>query len=247
MSAVSLDGAPCTVSPESRMDELHRAAQACAELIRAWHQLYGVRMHPTHMSDADHDHYLAAVASTEAMDLSDPGAQREIAYLQVSGPFEWFFGEPIPEDLVRRVAAEYELVDIAFPPTIGEAGRWLRRVAEGREGPPEPEKAEAADPARRPVHSQTRDELRAAADGFYREILKEDFDEVAKVGGVNALLSMSLERNTWKGRPESDATLLSPQIMGLRVLPPGARPDALIDAIRAGEVVVKDMVGEPRE
>lgn len=229
------------------MDDLQRVAQACAELIRAWHQLYGVRMHPTHMSDADREHYLAAVASTEAMDLADPAAQAEMAYLQVSGPFEWFFGEQIPDDLLRRVAREFELDDVAFPPTVGEAGRWLRRIVEGRVGPPEPEKPEPDDPARRPVHSETRDELRAAANGYYREMLKEDFDEVARVGGVNALLSMSLERNTWRGRPESDATLLSPEILGLRVLPPGSRPDDLIDAIRAGDVVVENVVGEPRE
>jgi len=229
------------------MDESYRSAQACAELIRAWHQRFGVHMRPTHMSAADHDVYLAAVASAEKMDLSDPAAQRELAYLQVSGPFEWFFGETLPEDLVRSVAREFDLAEIPFPLTVGEAGRWLRRVAEGREGPPQPEQTEPDDPARRHVHSQTREELRTAADDFYREILKEDFDEVVKIGGVNALLSMSLERNTWKGRPESDATLLSPEILGLRVLPAGTRADDLIDAIRAGDVVVENMIGEPRE
>lgn len=226
------------------MDDWRRSAQACAELIRAWHEQYGVRMRPANVSDANHERYLAAVASIQKMDLSDLARQREVAELQVFGAFERFFGEMIPDDLWRRVADEYELVDVAIPRMLGEAGRWLLRIVELRQQPRE--KPDAEDPARRPVHTRTRDELRAAADGFYREILKEDFNEVAKVGGVNALLSMSLERNTWKERPESDATLLSPEILGLRVLPAGARSDDLIDAIRAGDVVVQDMIGEPR-
>jgi len=229
------------------MDDWHRVGQACAELIRAWHQQYGVQMRPTYMSDAEHDRYLAAVASVEKMDFSDPAAQRELAYLQISGPFEWFFGESIPDDLLQHVAREHHLVDVPLPRTLGEVGRLLRRIVEGREQPVEAEPAEPEDPARRPVHSQTRDQLRDAATDYYREILKEDFDEVAKVGGINALLSMSLERNAWKGHPESDATLLSPEILGLRVLPAGTRPDDLIDAIRAGEVVVHDVIGGPRE
>lgn len=209
--------------------------RACAETIRLWHEQYGLARRPPFMRDENVQRYRERIERFHRADLSDPHAQEAIANEQQSGSFEVHYGETIPRELWREVASRFE-VDHEPPRHLGEAAR---RILDGLESQRAPEVSEP----RLTVDAGTRERLLEHAAEFYKDVAAE---QTPALGGVNALISCSLQRQAWDpnlGR----ATLLHPHVLGLRLVAARERPDDLIDAVRLGDVIVESVIGGPEE
>jgi hypothetical protein len=209
--------------------------RACAETIRLWHEHYGLAQRPPFMRDEDDQRYRERVERFHRADLSDPHAQEAIANEQQSGSLEAHYGETIPRELWREVASRFE-VEHEPPRHLGEAARWILDGLKSQRAP------EVSGP-RLTVDAGTREQLLEHAAQFYKDVAAE---QTPALGGINALLSCSLQRQAWNpalGR----ATLLHPHILGLRLVAARERPDDLIDAVRQGEVIVESVIGGPTE
>ena len=217
-----------------------RLTRACAELIRQWHQRYGVFNPPSNMSEGQFLRYKERVDFFHQADLSDPQMQLEIGREQQAGVFEWFYTRAIPAELWSEVAREHEILDHPTPEHLGEAARWILkplRSVDMRQLPRD-------DKSRLVVKAHNRWGLFEQARHFYADVVAEQRDGI---GGLNVLISCSLERYRWDGASEQDATLLRPEVLGLRVVAIGERPDDLVDAIREGQLVIESTIGGPTE
>lgn len=217
-----------------------RLTQACAELIRLWHLRYGVVRPPSHMNEARLLRYKERVDHFHQADLSDPHAQREVAREQQAGVFEWSYVQTIPADLWSAVTRTHEISNHHPPEHLGEAARWILDSLQSADlMEPSPE-----DKSRLIVEADTRARLLEQAGEFYADIVAE---QRAGIGGLNVLLSCSLERYPWDAASDQRATLLRPEVLGLRVAVAGERSDDFIDAIRQGELIVEATTGGPTE
>ena len=216
-----------------------RLPEACAELIRRWHERYGVRHLPSNMREDQLVQYQERVEYFHHVDLSDPRAQQEIAHEQQGRVFERFYAATIPADLWREVTGDYELFAHRPPEHLGEAARWIL------EPPPSVDMPEQRDDkSRLAVEASTRSRLLEQAADFYADVVAE---QRTGIGGLNVLLSCSLERYPWDGASQQRSTLLRPEVLGLRVAVGGERPDDFVDAIRQGDLVVESTIGGPTE
>jgi hypothetical protein len=97
------------------------------------------------------------------------------------------------------------------------------------------------DDSRLTVEAETRARLLEHAGEFYADVIAEQH---IGIGGLNVLVSCSAERYPWT--PEGHrVTLLRPEVLGLRVVAKGERPDDIVDAIRDGQLVVEGVIGGP--
>lgn len=213
-----------------------RLVRACAELIRLWHEHHGVAHRPSNMDEGQFRRYMDRVEHFHRVDLANPGAQEEIAREQRSGIFEWYYGTVVPAELWKNIAGKYEVVDHGPPQHLGETANWII------------EKLRSTEPlglqkelSRRIVQAETPARLFEKAREFYADIVAA---QTPGVGGVNVLLSCSLERYPWS-QEDKRATLLRPEALGLRLVGKGERRDDLIDALRQGELVVERVIGGP--
>jgi len=217
-----------------------RLTRAYAELIRLWHERYGIGRPPSHMNESQFVRYKERVDHFHLADLSNPHAQHEIAREQQSGGFEWAYVETIPAELWNDVTRMYEIFSHRPPEHLGAAAQ---RILDSRESvdvvkPPQEDRSRVT------VEADSRERLLVQADEFYADVVAE---QRRGIGGRNVLISCSLERYPWDGASQQHATLLRPEVLGLRVAVAGERPDDFIDAIRQGHLVVESTIGGPTE
>src|SRR3982751_655444 len=91
-----------------------RLARACAELIRLWHERYGIA-HPTNMDDDQFRAYRSRIEYFHRVDLSHPAAQEEIAREQQSRIFEKFYTAVVPPELWNTLMRQHEVIDHRAP------------------------------------------------------------------------------------------------------------------------------------
>jgi hypothetical protein len=214
-----------------------RLARVCAELIRLWHEHYGTNQRPSNMDGEQFSRYSDRVEHFHKADLSDPGSQEGIAKEQQSGFFEWHYGAVVPVELWKHLAQKYKLVDQRPPKHLGEAANWILerlRSAEGEES--------RAEESHRMVQAETQGKLFEQAKEFYADVVAE---QTQNVGGINVLLSCSLERYPWQVLTGHRTTLLRPEALGLQLVANGERRDNLVDALRKGDLVMESVVGGP--
>jgi hypothetical protein len=147
-----------------------KLTRACAELIKRWHERYGIERASTQMDENHFFRYRELVGHFNQVDMSDPLAQREIAREQQSRDFEWAYVEPIPVELWRDVTRRYEIFNHRPPEHLGAAARWILDSL----GPVDSEPSNEAKP-RTIVEAETRERLLEQAGEFYADIVAEQF------------------------------------------------------------------------
>jgi hypothetical protein len=232
-------------------DRRSRSAQAWAEVIRSWHERYGVARRPEWMNDETFAGYRATIEHFRDLDLSAVAAQTEIARAQQSGNLEWSYGGAIPRELWSDAIERFDLPIEAPPRHLGElAGRILDALRDLERSSVEPHMEETSsspdiDGDRLRFSATTRGELEAKASAFYEAVVAEQHASEGVVGGLNLLISCSLERYPWHGEANTPVVLIAPELLGLRITAKGSRPDDLIDAVRDGDVDVVFATGGP--
>ena len=210
-------------------------ARLCAELIRAWHEHYG-QHRPARMNDAGFARYRERLAYFHTADFSDQHAQAEIAHEQSAGAFESDYSEKVPIELWKSITREYGAFDQSPFANLGSAARWLTEyLARDGDGPFDWKGHRVA------FVAQSQEEVLRRSIKLYAEILG---GEVDGLGGINVLISCSLERYRWTPRSR-EVTLLDPEIMGLRIVSRDERPDDIVDALRQGTMIINGVVGGP--
>jgi hypothetical protein len=221
------------------MSKGKQLAAACAGLIRFWHEHYGLAERPTHMTQKEFDRYRQRLEYFRNADLSDRTAQEEIAREQQSGIFESHYAAAIPQELWDKIARLHEIVGALQPQSLGEAAKWIMEYMRALEDANLPEGE-----LRRTVPAASKAALLYNANEFYADIIRQ---QAHGVGGMNVLLSCSLERYPWSQEEGGHVTLLKPETLGLRIVARGEREDDLIDALRDGELIVEQAIGGPIE
>jgi len=188
------------------------------------------------MDEGQFARYRERVAYFHNADLSNLSSQEEIAAEQRSRVFERYYGVIVPPELWQHVTHVHEIIDHRPPEHLGQAASWIFENL--RSGEPK----EQEDRTRRDVQAATPEELLERAYDFYADVAAE---QTSAVGGINALLSCSLERYPWRDQPENHVTLLRPEALGLRIVATGERPDDIVDALRQGKLVVESVIGGP--
>jgi hypothetical protein len=176
------------------------------------------------------------------VDLSDVGWQEKLSREQASGMLEWAYAQQVPSELWTKVARSHDLIDQAPPRNLGEAAHWIQESLRLRKTEDKPD-----EDARTSVRAHTREELLTRAREFYKDVVGEQTNAGGNLGGMNALLSCSLERYPWTADSEGQATLVRLETLGLRIIGRNERSDDIVDAIRLGDMVVENAVGGPRE
>ena len=217
-----------------------KLTRACAELIRLWHERHGIERASSHMNEGQFFRYQERVDHFHRADLSDPAAQHDIAREQQSRAFEWAYVETVPTELWKDVTRTHDVFHHPPPEHLGAAAGWILDILRGLDvaEPSQDEKSRVI------VEADSRVRLLDEAREFYADVVAE---QEPGIGGLNVLISCSLERYPWDGANQRHATLLRPEVLGLRVVVAGERPDDFIDAIRQGHLVVETTIGGPTE
>jgi hypothetical protein len=205
---------------------------AYALIILRWHQEYGV---DRAWKDKQEwmTRYLDVVADFTKSDLHNLNSQRELARVQISGELERFYGASVPSDLWDRIMGKLDLSE-ECPARLGDIARLIEKY-QSVEG-------ESSSEGKRFVLSaQSREQILSSSREFYADLIKE---EDKGIGGLNILLSTSLERT--RIASGKNIVLLSPEILGLRYVNKGERPDDILDKVRQGELVIRSAIGEPK-
>jgi hypothetical protein len=217
-------------SSEPSLEVDSRTLLISTQAILGWHLDIGLRRHRECVEVSQLEEYVQRVRHFAREDLHNPVIQREIAREQLMGLFEWAYGVPLTEEMHQALAVF--LPNLASPPTcLGELAKGILGLLDRTKSKEKnPEKS-----LRKMVHVVTRDELNREASEFYREYMGE---ENLGIGGRNVLIACSLERSN-----RESITLLAPEILGIEKIPPNARQDDFLDAIRRGNLVVESVTG----
>jgi hypothetical protein len=214
-----------------------RLTRVCAEVIRHWHEGHGPDHPSPDLSGEQVARGRALLQHFRKADLADERVQEEIAREQLSGAFEWSSRASVPPELWDKVVQYFELPMHPGPRNLHEAAIWIL------EPPKQAETHREVEDDRRTVRARNPEELLIAAQEYYADIAQATNEEL---GGVNVLLSSSLERRRRGGRYEEpdQVTLLSAATLGFRFVEMGEREDDFIDALREGVLHVQT-TGEP--
>lgn len=223
-----------------------KEAGACARVIVTWHREFGLNLAPSRMVydgeprvDSLND-YRQAVSTFLNSDLASIEVQAEVAKTQICGTFEWFYHEIIPASLLARFA---EGLQIQQPTHLFEVARHIQqlheRIAESLA--PHDESTHPSEDSGRgtPVHFSSRSELQLLARRHYANYIRE---EHVGIGGVNFLLSSSLERTADRAGDSGEITLLTPEYLGFHV-DPISESDDLLSRLKAGEIRIESLEG----
>lgn len=220
-------------------NEMSSIAEAYARVILAWHKNIGLhriaqRMRtPSGESRLDQlEKYRAAVTQFSDSDLHRGDMQTALAQTQLSGIFEWFYGEEIPAELFHSY---YEILPPDPPRHLHEAARYILAV---REMKPENTQEDKGSKHGRTVRFHGRDELLKQARAYYADYSNE---EHAGIGGASFLLSCSLERSEGGFLPSGEVTLVTPEFLGFKV--DTSEPDHFLNQIRAGKIHIEKVEG----
>ena len=221
-------------------------AEACARVIVTWHHEFGLNMAPSRMvydgePRVDNlNEYRQAVSTFLNSDLGTIEAQAEVAKTQVCGTFEWFYHEIIPAPLWARFA---EGLQVQQPTHLFEAARHIQQLHEriaAIQPPPEESTHHPEESTRgTAVRFSSRSELQLLARRHYANYIRE---EHVGIGGVNFLLSSSMERTTDRAGDSGEITLLTPEYLGFQV-DPTSQSDDLLSRLRAGEIRIESLEG----
>jgi len=229
--------------PES---ELLQEAEIYARVIVAWHHEIGLQMAPGRMvNDGEPrqdslDEYRRVVSHFLNSDLRSKEVQAELANVQLSGMFEWFYHEVIPESVWGRFADQ----SLRQPPQrLYEAARHIRQlherlsaVTQAVEDPvPEPQENNRGNS----VQFSSRRELEDLARAYYAPYIQE---ERVGIGGANFLLSSSLERSANRSPDTGEITLLTLDYLGFESVREFGK-DHLLTRLRAGEIHIESVEG----
>jgi hypothetical protein len=215
-----------------------KLARACADLIRLWHAGYRNVEFPATLDDPELQRYRDRVMYFREADLSDPFMQEEIAREQRSGSFEKYYAAEVPPEWWQFVTRIHEIGDYPSPRYLGEAATWIIEHVHAAYSVPKVDER-----LRQPVQAQTRESLFAHAQDFYVDVIAA---QTSGLGGVNVLISCSLERYAWS-EMSLRTTLLRPAVLGLRIISNGEREDDFIDAVRDQTLVVESTIGAPQD
>src|SRR4029077_10583369 len=96
-----------------------------------WHRNVGVKLADQKMSARPDSlaKYMQLVAEFAESDLSKPHTQIEIARQQISGTFEWFYGETIPPEIVQKWEQRGE-IECQLPLHLNEAAKRILAINE---------------------------------------------------------------------------------------------------------------------
>ena len=214
-----------------------------AHRIADWHLTDGIHASRRRGVEVNR-RYTEALAWLKEADLEDPGAQHQLATLQVSGAMDWAYSEPLPGGPWVETWPS-ELYEQA-PRNLGEAGRLLLLLLDSEGGGEDRSPEEGPPGERESVSFSSGSDLLEQARSIYPEVAA---DEASGLGGLNFLVSTVLERSELSRRPPESVvgsvTLPRPEVLGVEQVARDDRMD-LANRVRSGELVVEFVVGEPR-
>lgn len=208
---------------------VNRLAVEYARVIVRWHQEIGADLAPQRMSIERQHEYQERVSGFANSGLDNPHVLHELARLQLSGIFEYFYGEIVPVRLFSGFLRERH----AEPLSLSAAAREILSLLE----PESERREEPAQGGRKVVRFETQQQLVHAAHEFYRPFSAEAQDGL---GGVELLLSCSLERS---GHDRGEVTLLAPDVLGFEIVTHNSRENDLLDHLRSGTLRI-DVQGQ---
>lgn len=222
-------------------EKYRREATVLAHVLLDWHRQFGVRLAHQRMQDDPKSisRYLQLVGDFCESDLSDMAKQVEIARQQLSGAFEWLYGEEIPSEILHRWARHADL-DIEFPLRLNEAAGRILAINDELQNIGVPASIEG----RTVVRYNDQEDLFAQARKVYQAFTAEEDDGI---GGANFLLACSIERQERprQSTPQNEITLIDDSVLGVVRAVPQSRPNDFLDLLRSKMLVIKT-VGEPR-
>jgi hypothetical protein len=167
------------------LDRHRQEAAFLSHLIITWHRHVGTRLGRERMSSSPEAYhgYVRLLERFLGADLSDPSVQIEIARQQLSGTFEWFYGEEIPPEILRQASAHHEL-QFDIPRRLNEVAKRILAINENM--PTRPEDSPEAQ-GRTVVRFSDHGDLLSKARQVYRHLTNE---EEAGIGGANFLLAL---------------------------------------------------------
>jgi hypothetical protein len=183
------------------------------------------------------ERYLARLRYFCGHDRGCPDMQREIAWEQIAGQFEWAYSAQLTQEVWGGLLGAWPR-DRPVPSRTSDAAHLVIAIV----GRAKSETTDSPGGTRRTVDFSDCEELDREADLFYSEQMAE---EGLGIGGRNVLLACSLERSGMSGAPGSASrvTLLGLDVLGIRKIQPGERTGDFIDAIRSGRIMVRNVTG----
>jgi hypothetical protein len=219
--------------------EISSISEAYARIILTWHKDIGLHRIPTKMVGSSgearldqQEKYRVTVAHFSKADLRQRRVQTELAQTQISGIFEWFYGEEIPMELFHNY---HDILPANPPHRLNEAARYILAL---RETAPVEDILETQKSERNNVRFQRRDELLGQAHTYYAVYINE---EQLGIGGASFLLSCSLERSRDGFNDSGAVTLLTPESLGFKVDTSGA--DHFLNQVREGNIRIAKVEG----
>jgi hypothetical protein len=220
-------------------DKMLSIAEVYARVILAWHQTIGLHRIEQKVLRASQEpradqlqKYRTAVAQFSDSDLRRRDVQTALAQTQISGIFEWFYGEEIPLELFHSY---HEILPPNPPRHLHDAARYILALRKMEpENPPE----DQGEKHGKTVRFYGRDELLKEARVYYADYTNE---EQSGIGGANFLLSCSLERTDSGFLASGEVTLVTPEFLGFKV--DTSESDHFLNQVRAGRIHIEKVEG----
>ena len=220
-------------------NEMSSIAEAYARVILAWHKNIGLHHITQKMRSSSGEprldqleKYRTAVAQFSDSDLRRRDVQTALAQTQISGIFEWFYGEEIPTELFDPYL---EILPLDPPRRLNIAARYILDLPKMEpENIPESEMVKHG----KTVRFHGRDELLEQARIYYANYINE---EQAGIGGASFLLSCSLERTEGGFLSSGEVVLITPEFLGFKV--DTSEPDHFLNQVRTGRIHIEKVEG----
>jgi hypothetical protein len=230
------------------MNYNHQRVEFLSRFLIKWHLSVGKRLAAIRMEPQSFDNYLKKINLLVELDLSNPQNMRQIAIEQVSGAFEVFYAEPVPDQMWYQMCEVYG-TDAEIPRNLGNIGQQIINLLKELQSEKEEDKVVFRLPDgwldKSITLDPTRVEVFLRPDETPRQALRRSFAEMEKIksfniGGRELLVSMNEDLHH-EGERDRIA-VYNPASFGFQLVSKEDGEDNIVVRAMKGQIHIIDVV-----
>jgi hypothetical protein len=230
------------------MNYNRRKVEFLTRFLIKWHLSIGKQLAAMRLEPQSLNIYLEKINILRELDLINVRNMHQIAIEQVSGAFELFYAESIPDQMWYQMCGEYN-IEAEIPPNLGNIGHQILNLLKELQFEKEEDKVVFRLPEGWPDRTITlgpaRDEVLLKPNETPRQALRRSFVEMEKlnsfnIGGRELLVSMN--EDLPHERELDHIAVYNPASFGFQLISKEDGKDNIVVEAVKGQIRIIDVV-----